>query len=274
MKNSIALICILCVLTFSNAQNSVVIDTIFANDQKTVSLFFPHPIRQGITGSTKYAFSYNRDKEQYFGLLQAIPGEESNLLVVTSNGEVYSYLLRYAQNLDKLNYFITASESIGNEKSGVGHKQKPKNDLASHKTLQDTIKPTDYSKLSSQMLRSPISLNQLKNKKGISIRMIKSFFYEHEVFILFEITNNSHIDFEINTLNLFKVNGNKRRKASYQELPLSPIYQFKMPKVVLKGQSVQFVCVYPKFTLGTNEKLRVKLDELNGARDVVLRLRM
>ncbi|NKI28292.1 DUF4138 domain-containing protein [Arenibacter sp. 6A1] len=274
MKNSIALISFLCVLAFAEAQNSHVTDTILASDKKVVSLFFPNPIRQGITGSPKYAFSFNRDKEQSFGLLQATPGEESNLLVVTSDGKVYSYLLHYSQELDKLSYFIAASESIGNEKSGSAHKHKPKKVLVSHKTLQDTIKTTDYSKLSSQLLKNPLPFNQLKNKKGISIRMTKSFYYDHEVFILFEIANNSSIDFEINSLNLFKVTGNKRRKASYQELLLSPVYLFKIPRVVLKGQKVQFICVYPKFTLGTNEKLIVKLDELNGSRDVVWRLRL
>tara|TARA_R110002051_G_scaffold296864_1_gene363088 strand:- start:1203 stop:1334 length:132 start_codon:yes stop_codon:yes gene_type:complete len=37
--------------------------------------------------------------------------------------------------------------------------------------------------------------------------------------------------------------------------------------VVPKGEQVQFVGVYPKFTLGAREKLMVKLEEFNGARE-------
>ncbi|WP_317048430.1 hypothetical protein [Confluentibacter sediminis] len=72
------------------------IDTIYANDQKNVALFFPKPIRQGITGASHFVFTYNREKEQYFGLLQAKPGTESNLLTITNDGKVYSYILKYS----------------------------------------------------------------------------------------------------------------------------------------------------------------------------------
>ena len=92
------------------------LDTIYANEHKNVTLFFSNPIRQGITGADHFIFSYNMEKQQYFGLLQATPGTESNLLTITDDGQVYSYILKYAQKLNKLNYFIFEKESIGNEK--------------------------------------------------------------------------------------------------------------------------------------------------------------
>lgn len=60
------------------------LDTIYANDQKNVALFFPDPIRQGITGSENFVFTYNREHQQHLGLLQATPGNESNLLVISN----------------------------------------------------------------------------------------------------------------------------------------------------------------------------------------------
>jgi hypothetical protein len=95
------------------------LDTIYANDKKNVALFFPNSIRQGVTGAEHFVFTYNREKEQYFGLLQATPGEESNLITVTNNGQVYSYILKYAEKLPKLNYFISQDESIGIERPVV-----------------------------------------------------------------------------------------------------------------------------------------------------------
>ena len=115
MKTTLTLI----ICTFSmmlHAQNVEKLDTIYANDTKTVSLFFPKPIRQGIVGKSHFVFSYNKEIVQYFGLLQATPGVESNLLAITANGQVYSYILKYADTLQKLNYFISEQESIGNEK--------------------------------------------------------------------------------------------------------------------------------------------------------------
>ena len=88
MKNSIIIIALVFISTFAkiSAQTTQLLDTIYANDTKNVALFFPEPIRQGITGSDNFVFTYNREKEQYFGLLQAKPGKESNLLVVNRNG--------------------------------------------------------------------------------------------------------------------------------------------------------------------------------------------
>ena len=273
MKKLTPLLVLLIMMATVKAQNVAVMDTIYASEQKTVSLFFPDPIRQGITGSSNYAFSFNREKVQYFGLLQATPGEESNLLVVTQDGGVYSYLLRYSQKLDKLNYFISDSERIGNERTGPFILPQKNISLVDSDTIPTSDKALDYRKLCSQLLRNPRPFDQIKYRDGVTIRMAKSIYYLNEVYVVFEIDNNSQIDFEINSLDLYKVNGNNKRKASYQELLISPIYQFRIPKVVLKGQKVQFVGVYPKFTLGAREKLKFKLEEINGNRDVVVKRR-
>ncbi len=273
MKKYIFLFSLLIMINAANSQNGKVMDTIYANEQMTVSLFFPDPIRQGVTGSSNYAFSFNRERAQYFGLLQATPGGESNLLVVTQNGGVYSYLLRYSQKLEKLNYFIDNSDRIGHERTGPSIVPQVKLSLADSDTIPNSDKALDYTKLCAQLLRNPRPFDQIKYKDGVTISMTKSIYYLNEVYVVFKIENGSQIDFEINTLNLYKVNGNNKRKSSYQELPLPPIFQFQMPTVVPKGQQVQFVCVYPKFTLGAREKLVVKLEELNGYRDMATKLR-
>ena len=273
MKKYIFLFSLLIMINAANSQNGKVMDTIFANEQMTVSLFFPDPIRQGVTGSSNYAFSFNRERAQYFGLLQATPGEDSNLLVVTQNGGVYSYLLRYSQRLEKLNYFIDNSDSIGHEKTGPFTLPQKDISLVDSDTIPTSNEFVDYPKLCSQLLRNPRPIDQIKYKDGVTISMTKSIYYANDVYVVFEIENGSQIDFEINTLNLYKVNGNKKRKASFQELLLPPVYQFKMPQLVPKGQTVQFVCVFPKFTLGARERLFVKLEELNGYRDMATKLR-
>ena len=57
-----------------------VLDTIQANSQMNVALFFPSPIKQAITGNTKAIFTYNREEAQYFGLLQSTANTITNLL--------------------------------------------------------------------------------------------------------------------------------------------------------------------------------------------------
>lgn len=239
------------------------LDTIYANDQKNVALFFPNPIRQGITGASHFVFTYNREMEQYFGLLQAKPGTESNLLAVTSDGKVYSYILKYADKLPKLNYSIDKAESIGNE-SPLMDIPKAKN------TASNEDRTAYYQRASEYLLRSSSETIFTKRKKGIQLRLQKIVYDTSEVYLIIEVKNKSGIDFEIDYLNVYRANGNNKRKASYQRLQQEILYKYKMPYSIINRQSQRFVYVLPKFVLGDNEKLMLELKELNGSRKVVL----
>ena len=91
-----------------------------------------------------------------------------------------------------------------------------------------------------------------------------------EVYLVLEIKNNSEIAFKMDYLNIYRVNGNKKRKASYQELLMKADYKHEMPNTIRVGQSHRFVYVLPKFVLGDDEKLLVVLKELNGERKIQL----
>ncbi|WP_428743316.1 DUF4138 domain-containing protein [Tenacibaculum sp.] len=241
------------------------LDTIYANDQKNVALFFPNPIRQGITGASHFVFTYNREKEQYFGLLQAKPGAESNLLTVTNDGKVYSYILKYSEKLPKLNYFIDKNESIGNEKP-EHIKQKPT--VAPLNEYANRI--THFQKMSAYLLNTSFENIATKRKKGIKVQLQKMVYDASEVYLVIEIKNISGIDFEIDYLNVYRANGNNKRKASYQSLRQEVLYKHKIPEAILNGQSQRFVYVLPKFVLGDNEKLILELKEINGSRKITL----
>lgn len=249
-------------LVFSNtaiAQQKL--DTIYANDKKNVALFFPEPIRQGITGTSNFVFTYNREKEQYFGLLQATSGTESNLLAVTKNGQVYSYILKYKEQLPKLNYFIKSYESIGSERPIV-LKQEP--------IVQPPSRIDYFKKFCNHLLKSNYTSISTKRRQGIKLKLQKMVYNASEVYLVLEIKNKSEIDFKIDYLNVYRVNGNKKRKASYQKLLIQADYMQEMPSTVQVGKSCRFVYVLPKFVLGDSEKLQVELKELNGSRKVIL----
>ena len=241
------------------------LDTLYANEKKNVALFFPNPIRQGITGATNFMFTYNREKEQYFGLLQAQPGEESNLLVVSDNGSVYSYILKYSKELPKLNYFIPVTESIGTEMPVI---EKPK---PSKKELDSVARRLEYFKRFGDYLWKSKPKNlKTKRKRGVKLKLQKMIYHGSETYLVMEMSNVSGITFEMDFLNVYRVSGNKRRKASYQKLEMKPIYKHKLPEKVWNGQSFRFVYVLSKFVLGDKEKLMLELQELKGSRKVVL----
>lgn len=248
-----------------SAHAQEVLDTIYANDQKNVALFFPNPVRQGITGAAHFVFTYNREKEQYFGLLQAKPGKNSNLLTVTTDGKVYSYILKYSEKLPRLNYFVDGTSSIGNEKPKI-------NPPLKEKTIPDlyTERTTYFQKFSDYQLKSRYLPISTKRKKGIKLQLQKMVYNATEVYLVMEITNRSGIDFEIDFLNVYRANGNKKKKASYQRLEQPVSYKHKIPDLIKDGQSGRFVYVLPKFVLGDHEMLEIELKESKGSRAIIL----
>lgn len=272
MKKSLFIFSFLLVFTFVEGQTLKSLDTIYANSQKNVALFFPKPIRQGITGSSNFVFTYNREKGQYFGLLQASPGEESNLLAVTNDGQVYAYILKYKSGLSKLNYFIDEKESIGNEKPLVKVDVESLNEVQPNhaSNFLEAYRLEYFKKYTEFILKRPGVLLKSKRKNGMIVRVRKLVYNRSEVYVHMEIENRSGINFEIDDLNIYKIIGNKRRKSSYQKLEQEVIYKHKIPEVVKNKQIVSLIYVLPKLTLATSEKILVELNELKGARSIHL----
>ncbi len=264
MKTTFLILTLLLHAVTAIAQQSK--DTLYANDQKNVALFFPKPIRQAITGAANFVFTYNREKEQHFGLLQAKPGKESNLLVVTTDGKVYSYILKYTEALPRLHRYITISESIGNEvptAPGYEKKVRPKS--------LDTLSSAYFQRASMYLLQSTYRPLASAGKKGIKLQLEKIRYDNTETYVVVKVRNSSGINFDLDYCQLYLVNGNQAKKASYQRSHLQPLYVHEMPETIMDGLYKRFVFVLPKFVPGDKEHLELELQERNGNRVIALR---
>ena len=242
------------------------LDTIYANDTKNVALFFPEPIRQGVTGADNFVFTYNREKEQYFGLLQATPGVESNLLVINGDGSVFSYFLRYKKQLSKLNYFIPLTNSIGNERPIV-------QDSVRSQSLDIVKTKYDYRKFCSALLKRKPQNSILKRRnEGIVLSVERIVFDRAALYFVLEIKNNSTLDYDMNFLELFIETRQKGKKKSAQRLFQKPLYTYNLPSKIPKNETVRFVYVLPKFSLSNDRRVVMELYEENGERSVELKI--
>lgn len=255
-------------ILISQEQTRTTLDTLYANSDKNVALFFPDPIRQGIVGTANFAFTYNREQSQYFGLLQGQPGPISNLLVLTHSGDIYSFILKYTKDIENHHYFIKPANRLGNE---IPHQNEVQ--IQAIQTQKSVTPIENFKTLSEQLLRKTKDFNQIKWQKGISLKVAQSVYHSNEVYLVFEISNSSQIDYNLDLLELYKVSGNPKQKASHQALLQSPHYAHQLPKKVIAGNYLTFVMVYPKFTFGTGERLQVKLKESNGDRDFDFQLK-
>jgi len=250
------------------AQDTILIDTIYANDTKNVALFFPEPIRQGITGADNFIFTYNREKEQYFGLLQAKTGKESNLLIVNRDGSIFSYIVRYKKQLSKLNYFIPLSNSIGNEKPLV-------TDSIQVVTSENKIdnRTYYYQKFCSYLLNRNQRIGRIKKRtQGIGLTVENIVFDKEELYFVVRIENNSTMDYDLNFLNLSIETRQKGKRKSLQSLYQEPIYKQHLPLKIIEGKMVRFVYVMPKFSLSDDRRAILELNEKDGERNIKLNI--
>lgn len=103
-----------------------------------------------------------------------------------------------------------------------------------------------------------------------TIPLFLNLYHNDNVFLQFEIENKSGVRFDFDYLKIFKVNGNQKRNASYQELPLEPVYIHNRPSQILPNTKVKMVYVIPKFTIAKNEKIAAQLQELGTTRKVIV----
>lgn len=267
MKTSVQLL-ILLLSIFGMAQNSIPLDTIYANDTKNVALFFPEPIRQGITGSENFVFTYNREKEQYFGLLQATPGNESNLLVINKNGAIFSYIVRYKEHLPTLNYFVSESKSIGNEKP----KDSPENIEIKEKSVA-TNKDFYYQKFSAYLLEQPKKFGFLIDRKHhIKLSVENIVFDKEELYVVVKIENKSSLDYDLNYLHFYVNTRKKGKKKSLQSLDKEPLFTYNVPNRIAENEVARMVFVLPKFSISKERVVILELDEKNGERNLKLKI--
>src|SRR5690606_11476215 len=126
-----------------------------------------------------------------------VPGRESNLLVLTTDGQIYSYILKYQENLPRLNYFIEIGESIGNEISLVTTSDtipSVKEDKALSRGEDSLIKRKIYlGKLSEFYLENSNGNLKTRRKDGLILRVKDIIYKRNDTFIVFEIENKSGI---------------------------------------------------------------------------------
>ncbi len=268
MKNSILLGSLFLASFFMEAQNTAPLDTIFANDQKNVALFFPHPIRQGITGADNFVFTYNREKEQYFGLLQAKPGNASNLLVINTNGSIFSYIVSYREQLEKLNYFVPQSESIGFEQPKFTERSDSTNvaNLFMDKTFY-------YERFCSYLLTRKQKIGSIhKRKNGIVLSLENIVFDKEELYFVIKIENKSSLDYDLNFLDISTQTRKQGKKKSLQRISQFPNFKYGVPTKVAENQIKRMVYVLPKFSLSNDKMVVLELNEKNGERNLKLKV--
>lgn len=276
---------------------------IYSNTTKNTNLFFSSSIKSGIVGNPNFTFGYSPNGDSKIGILKASPGSESNLLVITSNGNIFSFIVRYKAELSLLNYFIKDDMAIGNENGEIFNNEKslePKgnknNEVVETSKLEtssseltstsnaitvndfelnksDSIPENNLENIAKLELAKPIFYKRIYGTKNKVFVKLKNITYaNNELYFSLILKNDSTLDYDLNYLNFYIISRNKSRNTVSQSIPYEPLYVENKPTRINANSEIEVVYVYKKFTINENKLLLIELSEDNGERTIKLEI--
>jgi conjugative transposon TraN protein len=237
MKRVIFIFCAL--INVALAQQPLAVST-----DKTTSLIFPFPILHVDRGTQDIITLPVKESDNIL-LVKAATKlfKETNLSVVTGDGNVYQFTVSYSEKPNELVFHLPPSKK------------------ASIATYCNSILDNKVS----------IRVKQIK-KENIWFRVIGIYVKDDVLFYQLEIHNHSPIDYDIDLLKFFIRDKKKGKRTSVQENELTPLYVTgNQTKVKAYNFSIIVVAV-DKFMIPDAKFLGIQMMEKNGGRNFNLKV--
>lgn len=225
---------------------------------KTTNLIFPYEIISVDRGTNDLLVQKVKGVENILQLKAAKENfAETNLSVITTDGQLYSYVVNYNEEhpiLNKvINYKKTASAVLGITES--------KNEKELH----------SYAELAFYDKRK---LHHVKdNQYQVKFRLDGVFINENIMYYRLRIVNQSTINYEIDQLRFFIRDQRKVKRTASQEIELLPLYVYNQYTEIEGKTEVCQVFVLEKFTIPDKKYLVIQLMEKQGGRHLELQIK-
>ena len=293
-----------------------------ANENTTVSLFFPSSIDKVIKPASHFSFTH----EPFGNLatLKARKGNPSNLTVITENGDIFSFALNYSETIQNFTYIISSEQSIGRRRATLIRPDKAFKDRTvlreagnnpikkstnvdyqevepkiqadfsqAHKTSEtDNADVEAINALSEDSFieqgsfydmdregyyeifcensyrQRTIDKNNMSDNGGVDLRLNHIAIDHDEIYFTLQFRNVSKSDYQIGKVQFYI------QTLGSEELSMSPLYIYNLGGVIKQSGVNKFVYVFKDFSLGTDQKVYVVMDEKKGHRNIMLPLDM
>ena len=248
---------------------------------KTTSLIFPEDVISADVGS----IGVIADKfEKASNIIKVKANrrnfEETSLTVVTGEGRVWTYVVRYTANprylsVDMYNADALLSPSLSQAQSSLLPlpiaRDEPRDTSAYTATIARIegarISPAQVKHLIKQSTASSRHVRNLGQTQHRIDFVVRNIFVKKLImFIQFGLKNRSQIDYEIGVLNLIVKDAQRGKRTSVQEIK-HPVLKSDLRDDMIKGKSeVIFTYAIPKLTIPDSKVLNVQLYEQSGGR--------
>ena len=211
---------------------------------KTTTLVFPFTILHVDRGTKDILVQPIKEAENIL-LVKAAAKDfrETNLSVVTGDGNIYSFIVRYDGQPENWVFHLPAQTS------------------ASIATYANSI------------LINPKTLHGPRSKKwNIHLRLTGIYIKEDVIYYQLKMENQSPIDYGVDFIRFYLKDRKKGKRTSLQENELKPLYLAGNSSRIVADDASVIVVALEKFTLPDSKYLAIEINEQNGGRHLNMKV--
>ena len=242
--------------TEKNRLSKIEPDSLTIAYSKTTNIVFPFAIKSVDRGSQDVLVQKAKGLENILMIKAAQQGfVQTNLTVVTADGQLYSFVLKYDEHCPQLNLILNKTKPEGQEiyfSSDTGNEE----------NIQKYSKLAFYDK---KKLRG-----EKEVKYDIQFQLSGIFIRDDVMYYRINITNKSKINYDVDQLRFFIRDNKKVKRTASQEIEILPVYTLNNVTTIDGESENTFVFAFPKFTIPEQKYLAIQLIEKNGGRHVEL----
>jgi conjugative transposon TraN protein len=230
---------------------------------KTTNLVFPFAIKSIDRGSPSILVQ----KAGYVDTILQLKAArqdfaETNLSVITTDGMLYSFLVRYSPTPLHLNYHFQGSTNTTS-------------DAIAAKSVDATIdNEADFLQNAKLIGGNKKFIHGVKsNQYKIQLQLEGVYIKNGNLYFQLHVKNQSNLPYPIEQFR-FEVRDKKQgRRTSQQEIEISPVYRYGNSKSVDGNSASQCVFVFPAFTIANSKYFIITMSEKNGGRTLDIKVK-
>jgi hypothetical protein len=236
-------------LTLSGFLNAQKTDTVYVGTNKFITIHFPAEVEyHQISTSVANSLGIKSIDENLFieNLDKKLP--ETNLLVKTTDGKYYSFLILYSTHIKDLDIYIKKSPAWKEPES-----TQPAN--------------TTTVALEEKVLKMPgyIKSRNLAQSKGIKAILKGIYFQGTKLYFLFTVKNTTEVTYDISSFRFSVINSNEKTGEQTEEFPI--LITTPNIKSIEHGKK-DIVFTLNKFTVSNDKRLIFEIFENKGDRNI------
>lgn len=219
--------------------------TITITTDKTSSLVFPNPILHVDRGAKAILVQAVKDAPHVLLVKAAAKNfTETNLSVVTMDGSVYSFVVRYVSQPEEQVYHV-AAQKISPEQS-----------------------------YASGLLDNPRSIKGIRDREWDMVAEVTGIYVHDDVlYFQLQLSNHSPLDYDMELMRLFIRDRKKGKRTAVQEEELTPLLVTNQTNLIKAMTELTMVIAVQKFTIPDAKQMLIQFMEKNGGRHLQLKVK-